>query len=301
MRSTTIRRRSIDRRLLGGGSPMGEPFTSPSKDLVDYRYWMESSDRMRPNSVAKRMKLLARVEVALGHPLLKATTVELRIWLDGFVLGTKSRYSYISHLSQFWRWALAEERATTDPASRLTRPRLRPDLPRPISTAELAMLIEQAPNAEIRAMVTLGGYAGLRCMEIAGLRACDLMPTANPPILFVADGKGGRQRIVPMSPAIIAALHAHGVPRSGPVFPDRDGIARGPWRVSHLLRAHMHACGLKASAHQLRHTFATEVYRQSRDLRMTQQLLGHSSPATTALYTQWAQDEAAGVVAALFT
>lgn len=301
MRSITIRRRSNGRLMLAGGFPIGEPFAGPSPDLVDYHYWMESSDRMRPNSIAKRMRLLTRVEVALGHPLLVATTVELRAWLDGYQLGAKSRYSYISHLSQFWRWAITDERVTTDPASRLTRPKLRPDLPRPISSAELAMLIDQAPTAEIRAMVTLGGYAGLRCMEIAGLRACDLMESANPPVLFVADGKGGKQRIVPMSAAIIDALHAHGVPREGPVFHDQTGKRYPPYAVSHMLRKHMHDCGLNASAHQLRHTFGTEVYRQSRDLRMTQQLLGHSSPATTAGYCAWAQDEAAGVVATLFT
>lgn len=104
-----------------------------------------------------------------------------------------------------------------------------------------------------------------------------------------------------MSAEIVKALRSYGMPPSGHVFHDEQGTALPASQVSKMIGRHMHHCGVAASAHKLRHSFGTEVYRQSRDLRMTQQLLGHSSPGTTAGYVAWAQDEAAGVVARLFT
>lgn len=272
-----------------------------SADLQEYHLEM-GRRALRPTSIDKRMSVLVRCEVAIKHPLIDATTDELRTWLDRHQLGAKTRYSYISHLAAFWKWALIEERIAKNPTLRLTRPKLRRSLPRPISNEDLATLIAQAPNAEIRAMVTLAGYAGLRCMEIAQLDAADIMEHLTPPVLIVTHGKGDRPRVMPIPQAILAALRTHGVPPYGPVFRDDSGDALPAWKVSHLLRDHMTACGVVGSAHQLRHAYGTEVYRRSgNDIRMTQELMGHSSPATTAGYAAWAQDKAAGVTDTLFT
>lgn len=257
---------------------------------------------LRPGSISKRMSVLLRCELRLGHPLIGATTVELRDWLDQLHLSSKSRYAYISHLSTFWKWALAEERVNRDPTLRLARPKLRPGLPRPVPNDDLALLLEQAPTAGLRAMIMLAAHAGLRCMELAGLDASEILEHLDPPVLVVAHGKGDKPRVIPISKQTIEALHAHGIPAYGRVFREADGRQLEPWKVSHLLRTHMHACGIKASAHQLRHTFGTEMYRKSGgDLRMTQEMLGHASPATTAVYTAWACDRAAAVVATMFT
>ena len=70
--------------------------------------------------------------------------------------------------------------------------------------------------------------------------------------------------------------------------PSGTGIARA------LERA-----GVAASPHQLRHTFGTELYRLTHDLGLTQDLMGHSSPGTTARYTSWSRDDAMAAVAAL--
>ena len=58
-------------------------------------------------------------------------------------------------------------------------------------------------------------------------------------------------------------------------------------------------CGIDATAHQLRHYFATEVYASSKDIRVTQELLGHSSPSTTANYVAFSHVDAAAAVASL--
>lgn len=271
-----------------------------SEELRRYKSEMERR-ALRETTIDKRLSVLVRCERALNHPLVDATTDELRDWLDNHKLNPKTRYSYISHLASFWQWAMTEELVTRNPTLRLTRPKLRRSLPRPVAKTDLATLVQQAPTHEIRAMVILAGYCGLRCMEIANLDAGDIMAHLEPPVVVVQHGKGDRPRVVPMSQTVIDALYMHGVRAYGPVFRDENGNRYQPWKVSHILRDHMHASGVTASAHQLRHAYGTEVYRKSHDLRLTQELMGHSSPATTAGYTAWAQDRAAAVVDTLFT
>lgn len=272
-----------------------------SLELREFRVEMGRRSLL-PTSINKRVSILARCETALGHPLIDATTDELRDWLDAHRLAARSRYSYISHLASFWRWALIEERATRNPTLKLTRPKMRRSLPRPVSREDFLHILDQAPTKQLRAMVALAGYAGLRCIEIATLDASDIMEHLDPPVLVVAHGKGDAPRVQPMPAPIIAALHAHGIPAHGAVFRGNDGKQLTAGNVSHLLRSHIHNCGIDASGHQLRHSYGTEVYRRSgNDLRMAQELLGHASPATTAGYTAWSKDKAAGVVDTLFT
>jgi integrase/recombinase XerC len=251
-------------------------------------------------SIDARLSVLRRCEHAIGRPLLGATAPDLAGWLDRKPVSARTRYTYISHLSCFYRWAINEELTDHDPTVRIIRPKVRLGLPRPLATQDIRRLIEAAPNQALAAMILLAAHAGLRCMEIARLDGPDVMDHHHPPVILVAHGKGDRPRIVPMSPELIAALHTHGVPNAGPVFAER-GHRLEPWRVSHLLRQHMLDCNVIGSAHRLRHAFATEMYRRSGgDLRMTQEMLGHSSPATTAIYTAWSPALAAEVVKSIF-
>ena len=98
--------------------------------------------------------------------------------------------------------------------------------------------------------------------------------------------------------AVLAELHAYGLPKTGWVFRRRDGAPgpNRPWTVSHLSNEYLHEQGISATLHQLRHRFGTVAYQARRDLRMVQELLGHSSPATTAGYAAYAHTDAADVV-----
>ncbi len=252
-------------------------------------------------SIDKRMSILVRCEQHIAHPLVGATTDELAGWIAGQQVSDRTRYAYISHLGCFFTWALIEGLVTHDPTLRLVRPKVRIGLPHPVATHDLERLIHMSPTTEMTAMLHLAAHAGLRCMEIAQLDAPEVRSYLDPPALVVLNGKGGRDRVVPMSDALVAALVDYGIPRSGPMFRDVDTLGRlQPWKVSHIIRKHMDWCGVFGSAHHLRHSFATEVYRRSHDIRLTQELMGHSSPATTAIYTKFSQDEAAAVVKAMY-
>jgi site-specific recombinase XerD len=92
--------------------------------------------------------------------------------------------------------------------------------------------------------------------------------------------------VVPLSPFVLGELAAAGLPGRGWAFLRRDGMPgpNTPATVSHQANQALHAAGIAATLHQLRHRFASQLYRHSRDLRLVQDLLGHVNLATTAGY-----------------
>lgn len=126
----------------------------------------------------------------------------------------------------------------------------------------------------------------LRAKEISGLRGEHIQWHLDPPILIVEEQKGGDMGAVPLAPVLVDELAGH--PRTGWVFPRRDGKPgpTPPWLVSRLCNDHLHSIGITHTLHTARHRFGTQVYRASgRDLRLTQELLRHKTPVSTAIYT----------------
>lgn len=91
------------------------------------------------------------------------------------------------------------------------------------------------------------------------------------------------------------------MPAAGPLFGrgDRQPGHIPAHRVSQAASAYLHESGSASTLHALRHRFGTKIYGVSKDLRVTQELLGHSSPVTTALYAQWSPQAAVDAVLAI--
>ena len=148
-------------------------------------------------------------------------------------------------------------------------------------------------RARDEAVLTLLYGAGLRISEALALTGAD----ADAPALRVT-GKGGRERVVPLLPAIgsaisrYAALCPFPIERSGPLFFSKTGKPLGPRPVQKVMETLRIQLGLPPSAtpHALRHSFATHLLQNGGDLRAIQDLLGHASLSTTQRYT--AVDEA---------
>jgi integrase len=167
--------------------------------------------------------------------------------------------------------------------------------------ADVARALAGAPPRvrSILALAALAALAGLRASEIALLDRADVLDSAVPPVLLVMDGKGGHQRVVPLAVELVEVLRADGLPASGPLFAKRDGRPIHRARVSGLASEYLRELGVTGTLHSLRHWFATELYRQSNDLRLVQEMLGHASPSTTAGYAAWSPGKAATVIATL--
>jgi integrase len=161
-----------------------------------------------------------------------------------------------------------------------------------------AMAVAGQPE---RAWIALGAFAGLRCMEIAGLARPDVLDAATPPVLRIT-GKGGRVRVVPLSAVLLAEL-SDAVQTNGSVslFSRMDGAGGPPsaGRVSERIRRVFQQAGVNGTAHMLRHRFGTELYRATGDIALVATIMGHRSMDTTRLYTLVSADAAAAPIEAI--
>lgn len=260
---------------------------------------------LRPATISQRRYALERLRDELGHCPSTATPLELATWYQRLAygspgvrpVGVDARATYLSHVRQFYRWCVTEGIITADPSVRLVRPRLNRRIPRPVADEAMRDAIDRAPEP-IRAMLTLAAYAGLRAGEIAGLCREHILDGQTPPAILVADGKGGSQRAIPASPKVLAAI-LPSVRDRGPLFLGVKGAPLQGHRVSQLCNEYLHELGLRETLHQFRHSFGTRAYAASQDLRVTQELLGHQSPATTAGYAGWSKQRALDAVLAI--
>lgn len=151
-----------------------------------------------------------------------------------------------------------------------------------------------------RAWMTLAAGAGLRCAEIATLRWRDVVTDPSPAL--IVRGKGGKVRVVPASESVRSALRKV---RGDQVLGDKVFVSRrldgrpghvAPHLVSIRGARALRAAGVDHTMHQLRHTFATQLYSATQDIVLVSELLGHSSILTTQRYVGLAQASAADAV-----
>ena len=202
-----------------------------------------------------------------------------------------------SALRQFCGFMLDEGWRGDDPSPSLPRPRSRRPLPRLLGHGEVAALFERAEaeaaeghSAAVRllALLELLYGSGLRATELVSL-PLSAVPRDAP--LLTVTGKGGQQRMVPVSTRARHAMSRWLELRGGGkhLFPSsakQGHLTRV--RLFQLLRALAARAGLdpeKVSPHVLRHAFATHLLEGGADLRVLQMLLGHADIATTQIYT----------------
>jgi site-specific recombinase XerD len=208
---------------------------------------------------------------------------DVETFLDKRALGPVTRTNWLSHLGSFYGWAVVHEHTARNPIARLTRPRLRRKLPRPISELELRRALAESRSAMLTCWLLLGAYAGLRCMEIAGLRG-EQVDLDRGELRVV--GKGDKERVVPIHDKVAAALEPFcGGP--GPLFIGSiTGDSFTPAQVSRLIGGHFRRCGINATAHQLRHRFASQILEETGDIAIVAELCGHESLETARIYAE---------------
>ena len=200
----------------------------------------------------------------------------------------------------FHRFAAREGLTVADPGRDVRPPTLAKRLPKAITVAEVVAILEAA-GAEgtaralrDRALLELLYATGARISEAVGLDVDDLDLDAATVLLR---GKGGKQRLVPVGRLAVAAVEAYlvrGRPalvaagRGGPaLFVNHRGGRLTRQSAWSILAAAVERSGVVAdvSPHTLRHSFATHLLDGGADVRVVQELLGHSSVTTTQIYT----------------
>lgn len=225
---------------------------------------------------------------------------DIRAWLavqasDG--AGNASRARHLSAVRSFFRY-LARHHGLDQTAIRLVRgPRTVRPAPRPLApeaARTVAVNIGEAANSALvqardTALFTLLYGCGLRIAEALNLNVADLPP---PGAVLRVTGKGTKQRIVPMLPAVRVAIDAwlrhHPRPEpDAPLFVGVQGKRLNAGVAQRTMREFRRLHGLPehATPHALRHSFATHLLQEGADLRSIQELLGHASLSTTQRYT----------------
>jgi integrase/recombinase XerC len=245
----------------------------------------------------------------LGGPpdlaaLIDLRAADFRAWLAARHrrgLARRSTARALAAVRSFYRFLDRQHGRHNPAAAAMRSPRLEQRLPRPLSAPHIAVLLEEPPDGGAApwlvkrdlALFTLLYGAGLRIGEALGLDrgAVGAAPAALGALAVT--GKGGKQRLVPILPAIGAALAdylaacPHHLARASPLFVGVRGrrlqAAVVRRRMQHLRRL----AGLpeNATPHALRHSFATHLLAGGADLRAIQELLGHASLSTTQGYT----------------
>lgn len=201
-----------------------------------------------------------------------------------------TRHAVLSDIHLLYGWAITRELLTCQDPTRLVDPVRKPKrIPTPIPAPEVRRLIENTCRP-VQTMVMLGAMAGLRVMEIAALHGPDV--SHHHQTITVRDGKGGKDRVVPMAPELADVL---GPTPTGRYFPglSSDG-------VSYRIRTQLRRNGISGRPHDLRASFGTELARLSGgNLVLVARLMGHDSMETTKRYIGW-MPEGADLVGRLF-
>jgi integrase/recombinase XerD len=226
---------------------------------------------------------------------------ELAAYVDGLYragLSSRSIARHITTLRNFYKFLVQQGVVAVDPASWLASPKQWASLPKYLSVRQVEALIA-SPSADKptglrdRAMMELLYAAGLRVSELCQLELADLNRELG---VVRVQGKGGRQRLVPVGKSALAAVEIY-LNQGRPALLRGRGsrylfvTARGGrltrqafWK---LLRGYGKRVGVfhGLTPHVLRHTFATHLLEGGADLRSVQTMLGHADISTTQIYT----------------
>ena len=228
--------------------------------------------------------------------------------LDERGLKASSAARRLSAVRQFHRFLYAEGYAEADPTAAVEGPKRGRALPKVLSVDHVDRLLgvakEAAENADASPAERLRGarmHCLLELLYASGLRVSELVALPKSAALakdrvLIIRGKGGRERLVPLTEAARSAARAY------LALLQQQGRTAGPWlfpadsEAGHLtrqafardLKAAAAAAGLrsdKISPHVLRHAFASHLLQNGADLRIVQELLGHADISTTQIYT----------------
>lgn len=270
-------------------------------DLIEKHLRFLRSKSFSDHTIADRRRLLQRLDHHLPRGLDDANYDELEATLDLLAQGDGRRRrwcaqtiaTYQSHLHGYYRWAVRRGDLDWDPSADLERPRVPAGVPHPVTDEELAFTLAHAGEPYLTAIL-LAAYEGLRAGECAAADREDV----NERTLLVPNGKGGKAAALPTHPRVWE--HVRYLP-DGPLIVTRHGARFGADKLSQYTSRHLTEIGLRPeiTLHWYRHWFGTTVQEMQGDLRVTQELMRHSSPATTAIYTQVAGHQRRNAVQAL--
>lgn len=198
----------------------------------------------------------------------------------------------IASFRGFFKWMCANEICNSDPTLTLEQPKMPQRLPKVMSIQEIEIILKQDLNPLQRVIVELLYGCGLRVSELANMKINDYDLNGR---YLQCTGKGSKERIVPLGQKAVDAIKNY--------LPERDFLVRNfglntkrllidekgnlvtRQEIYTFIKEQGRKIHKSISPHTLRHSFATHLLENGADLRVVQELLGHSDVSTTQLYT----------------
>lgn len=207
-------------------------------------------------------------------------------------LAPSSVIRHVASLRGFFKWVSSMGIMEKNPASTLEQPKVPQRLPKVISLKEIEEMLHSGLNPLQNVMLELLYSCGLRVSELVNLKLGDIDMVSKYVRCF---GKGSKERIIPIGGKVIDVLNTY-LPERELILKRHDISSKkllinesGRFVTRQDVYNFVHQCGKKIhkniSPHTLRHSFATHLLENGADLRVVQELLGHSDVSTTQLYT----------------
>jgi len=253
--------------------------------LIEEWVLWQLSARRSLKTVTERSRVIQQFVNESGLSPLTVQAMDIVRWTAGhdeWSLSTASTYH--SYLCSWFKWLCLTDHREDNPMRKLASPRRPERSPRPTTDDGLLKLLTMRMHHRTRVMVLLAALAGMRVGEIAKVKGEDLDLTQGR--IFVI-GKGAKRAWIPLHPLIVEA--AKTMPTRGWWFPGnnrRPGEHIHGKSVSDIIGQAMRRKRIVGTPHSLRHWYASTLLADGADLRTVQELLRHTSIATTQVYTQ---------------
>jgi site-specific recombinase XerD len=248
-----------------------------TKELRRYGRWLDEAQLRWDLTSEDDLAAYLRTRAHLGPSARAATTCSMRVFHD---------------------WLVRRHHRKTSPAAGLATPMRPKPTPKVLTKAQLRLLVDYLKEQEgMRArrdevVITMALYTGMRAAELAAIRWEDMDLDAA--VLIIGLSKGNHGRALALHVDLVALLRQWRTiqePKSRYVFAStQDGNKVSPARIGKIVGQAAKATGLELHAHKLRHSFATWLLRESKDLFAVSKALGHKELKQTQIYIPAAVD-----------
>lgn len=281
-----------------------KPHEKNEKIIIKYRQYLTLEKSLSDNTIQAYLTDLDKLFAYLTLENIHYADVTLRD-LESFLAGLhdigihpRSQARILSGVRSFYHYLLLEDYIRQDPTELLDSPQIGKHLPDVLTVEEIDRLIGSIDRSTREgqrncAILETLYSCGLRVSELCNLKLSDLYLNEG---FIRVEGKGSKQRLVPISPRAITELKNYFISRGeGLIKPDYEDfvfISRFGKNISrimvfHIIKELAAQIGLKKeiSPHTFRHSFATHLLEGGANLRAIQSMLGHESIGTTEIYT----------------
>ena len=272
--------------------------------LRKYKVYLKLEKSLSDNTINAYLADISKLFLFLTdeqiHPL-DATLDNLETFsasLRDLGIQPRSQARILSGIRSFYHYLLLEDYLQADPCELLESPQIGLHLPETLTLEEINSLIENIDlssreGQRNRTILETLYSCGLRVSELCNLKISDLYLEEG---FIKVEGKGNKQRLIPISPKAIRELQLYFIDRNqisikkdyeDYVFISKRGTNISRVMVFHIIKTLSEAIGLKKriSPHTFRHSFATHLLEGGANLRAIQCMLGHESIGTTEIYT----------------